>query len=287
MRAEAGTMRGWIWIAWLVGVGVSGSADAQSATAEGASREDGGVTEAAASDATAADSTEATATQAATEAATEPNDRSGAEASPDGSASSSDDDDHAARRVGGVSVYDDEMAPRFAWDDRNHEFMGVLRIGFGMPYLIAIKYADGPLCEPTSEPDDQTFCARAGEPFLDLEAGFAFTHRLEVVGAVTVSLDEDPIALAKPRAFGIGIRGYTSDEAIVKGFFGARLVLDYTSSDADDWSNLDFGVRGDFGIQVDPIRWLGIFVQGAVGIRLLRGFTFLPEASAGLQIRFP
>lgn len=198
-----------------------------------------------------------------------------------------DDEQGTARRVGGVSVYDEEMEPRFALDDRDHERMGVLRIAFGMPYLIAIKYADGPLCEPTDVPDDQTFCARAGEPFLDLEAGFAFTHRLEVLGSVTISLDEDPVALAKPRAFGIGLRGYTSDDAIVKGFFGARVVLDYTSSDAEDWGNVDFGVRGDFGLQIDPIRWLGVFVQGAVGIRLLRGFTFLPEASGGLQIRFP
>ncbi len=275
-------MRAWIWsVVWLVGVGVTGNAYAQSSE---------GVSVAGASDVEASD------TSASDSDATEPTDGSANETADDASrageneepaGSPADTDDRAARRVGGVSVYDEEMAPRFAWDDRDHEFMGVLRIGFGMPYLIAIKYADGPLCEPTTEPDDQTFCARAGEPFLDLEAGFAFTHRLEVVGAVTVSLDEDPIALAKPRAFGIGIRGYTSDEAIVKGFFGARLVLDYTSSDADDWSNVDFGVRGDFGIQVDPIRWLGIFLQGAVGIRLLRGFTFLPEASAGLQIRFP
>lgn len=267
-------MRAWIWsVVWLVGVGVSGSAYAQSGDASAD---------------VAASTTDASAGEPSDDGSADTSDGGDADVSAEASASSSEEtDDRAARRVGGVSVYDDEMAPRFAWDDRDHEFMGVLRIGFGMPYLIAIKYADGPLCEPTTEPDDQTFCARAGEPFLDLEAGFAFTHRLEVVGAVTLSLDEDPIALAKPRAFGIGVRGYTSDEAIVKGFFGARLVLDYTSSEADDWSNLDFGVRGDFGIQVDPIRWLGIFLQGAVGIRLLRGFTFLPEASAGLQIRFP
>lgn len=273
-------MRGWIWsVVWLVGV-VSGNAHAQSAV---------DVSETRTSDVEPRDTSDggsvAPTDESAREAVEGAHDTEENEDA--GESSSADADDSAARRVGGVSVYDDEMAPRFAWDDRDHEFMGVLRIGFGMPYLVAIKYADGPLCEPTTEPDDQTFCARAGEPFLDLEAGFAFTHRLEVVGAVTLSLDEDPIALAKPRAFGIGIRGYTSDEAIVKGFFGARLVLDYTSSDADDWSNVDFGVRGDFGVQVDPIRWLGIFLQGAVGIRLLRGFTFLPEASAGLQIRFP
>lgn len=280
-------MRAWIWsVVWLVGVGVSGNAHAQSAVGDATAAEPGAAEVSAAepgADASVDEQTDGS-DVGGSDASTDTSRNASVDAS---SASSEDTDDHAARRVGGVSVYDDEMAPRFAWDDRDHEFMGVLRIGFGMPYLIAIKYADGPLCEPTTEPDDQTFCARAGEPFLDLEAGFAFTHRLEVVGAVTLSLDEDPIALAKPRAFGIGIRGYTSDEAIVKGFFGARLVLDYTSSDADDWSNLDFGVRGDFGIQVDPIRWLGIFLQGAVGIRLLRGFTFLPEASAGLQIRFP
>ncbi|MCB9615391.1 MAG: hypothetical protein H6722_23395 [Sandaracinus sp.] len=267
--------RVWIRIVLLGALGTSTGALAQS---------EDQVTEVEGEAADASD--EATPPEVATtDVETAPNDSSDEE--PGDARPSEDDERRAARRMGGVSVYDEEMEPRFALDDRDHERMGVLRIAFGMPYLIAIKYADGPLCEPTDVPDDQTFCARAGEPFLDFEAGFAFTHRLEVLGSVTISLDEDPVALAKPRAFGIGLRGYTSDDAIVKGFFGARVVLDYTSSDAEDWGNVDFGVRGDFGLQIDPIRWLGVFVQGAVGIRLLRGFTFLPEASGGLQIRFP
>lgn len=278
-------MRVWIWsVAWLVGVSSHASAQAgNDRDVEAVESSD----QAEASDTSGGDETSDT---PGGDDANDPSAGATPDAASAGEPTTNDanaDDDPESRRLGGVSVYDAEMEPRFAWDDRDHEFMGVLRIGFGMPYLVAIKYADGPLCEPTTEPEDQTFCARAGEPFLDLEAGFAFTHRLEVVGAVTLSLDEDPVALAKPRSFGVGVRGYTNDEGIVKGFFGARVVIDYTSSDADDWSNVDFGVRGDFGIQVDPIRWLGIFLQGAVGIRLLRGFTFLPEASAGLQIRFP
>lgn len=274
-------MRVWIWsVAWLVGVGSHASAQVGNA-------DDETVEVVESSTAAEASDTRDEANPASDDASDPNADATANDASAGDATNDANADDPASRRVGGVSVYDAEMEPRFAWDDRDHEFMGVLRIGFGMPYLVAIKYADGPLCEPTTEPEDQTFCARAGEPFLDLEAGFAFTHRLEVVGAVTLSLDEDPVALAKPRSFGVGVRGYTNDEGIVKGFFGARVVIDYTSSDADDWSNVDFGVRGDFGIQVDPIRWLGIFLQGAVGIRLLRGFTFLPEASAGLQIRFP
>ena len=104
---------------------------------------------------------------------------------------------------------------------------------------------------------------------------------------LSLALDEDPVANATPRQFGVGLRGYTSEDAIVKGFFGARVIFDYTKSDLESWSNFDAGLRGEVGLQIDALRWLGFYVGGAVTVRLFRGFTFLPEAGGGIQVRFP
>ncbi|MBX3249638.1 MAG: hypothetical protein KF901_20850 [Myxococcales bacterium] len=196
-------------------------------------------------------------------------------------------DPYAAARVGGVSVYHAGAERRFPYDDRNHARMGVLRVGIALPFVLQVKYAEGPVCEVPDGADESVFCSRVGEPMIDLEAGFAVTSALEIVGSVAFALSEHPVGGSKPKLFGLGVRGYTSREAIVKGFFGGRLVLEHAPSDVDAWSNVDLGLRGDFGLQVDPVRWLGIFVQGAVGIRLLRGFSFLPEVSVGVQVRFP
>lgn len=173
-------------------------------------------------------------------------------------------------------------------DNRRHEGTVAVRVGAGVPYLFAIKYGAGSPCEspdPASEPE--AFCTRLGEPFLDLELSYSVTDQFELTGYVTLALRDDDAALAKARVFGVGLRGYTSADAVVKGFFGARLVLDLTRSDVPGFDDFDLGLHGGFGIQVEPVRWIGIYLQGGVSIRVLRNFSFLPEVSGGLQFRFP
>ncbi len=192
----------------------------------------------------------------------------------------------AAERVIEQPAEEDEHDRRS--EDRRHERTVAIRVGAGVPYLFAIKYGDGSPCEsadPTAEP--ATFCSRLGEPFLDLELSYSVTNQFEVAGYVTLALTDDDAALAKARIFGIGLRAYTSAEAIVKGFFGTRLVLDLTRSNTPGFHDFDLGLHGSFGIQIEPIRWMGIYLQGGLSVRVLRNFSFLPEASGGLQFRFP
>ncbi len=194
----------------------------------------------------------------------------------------------AVSRVRVLDTPIEEERPTRTADDRRHAGTVALRLGAGVPYLFAIKYADGSPCEsaePSREPE--TFCSRLSEPFLDLELAYSITDQLELAGYATFGLRDDDAALARSRVFGVGVRGYTSPEAIVKGFFGARLVLDSTRSDTAGFRDFDLGLQGSFGLQVEPIRWLGIYLQGGVSVRVLRNFSFLPEASGGLQVRLP
>lgn len=178
--------------------------------------------------------------------------------------------------------------------DRSHDHQFSLRVAISGSYVVAIKYADGPICQeralPSLEdptPEDEEFCRHLGEPFVDVEIGFGVTPQLEITAFVGFGLDEVAVANQAPLTLGLGIRGYTATNAVVKGFFGARAVLDITPSDLQDWSDVDVGLRGGLGLQVDIVRWVGLFAQAGVTLRLLRGFYFVPDFGAGLQIRFP
>ena len=198
--------------------------------------------------------------------------------------------DEEEREVSLITAVEEEESP-YRVDNRDHANMVSLRVGVHIPYRLTIKYANGPRCDqpdPTDPVDEaEQFCNDLAEPLLDLELGYAVTSTLAITAFASLALDEDPVANATPRQFGVGLRGYTSEDAIVKGFFGARVIFDYTKSDLESWSNFDAGLRGEVGLQIDALRWLGFYVGGAVTVRLFRGFTFLPEAGGGIQVRFP
>ena len=193
------------------------------------------------------------------------------------------------RQRASVSVLDEveeEPVPPRSMSDRRHERQFYVRIGSGINFLFALRFKDGPECEaPSADPEE--FCRRVSEPFLDLEVGYGVSSKLEIALFANLMLTDDPAADSKPRSFGLGLRGYTSEDALAKGFFGVRLLFDVTPSERPRWQTFDVGLRGEVGVQFDPIRWMGIFISGAATIRFLRGFYLLPELGGGLQFRFP
>ena len=46
-------------------------------------------------------------------------------------------------------------------------------------------------------------------------------------------------------------------------------------------------MRGEFGAQVDIVRWVAVYAQIGVNILFLRSFGVWGDASAGVQVRFP
>lgn len=174
-------------------------------------------------------------------------------------------------------------------DSRHHGSQIGVRLAFVYPWLLAIKYKDGPACSDELDEDGEPeeFCIRGTVPTLDFELAFGASERLEIAFAMRFGLDQDEVSDANPLGIGLGIRAYPAPHSVVKAFISARLWIDIQSSDADNWNNVDVGARGAFGIQVDPARFLGIFAQAGMTIFMLRGFWFMPDVGGGVQIRFP
>jgi hypothetical protein len=64
-------------------------------------------------------------------------------------------------------------------------------------------------------------------------------------------------------------------------------MLDLTSSDVPGYGAIDLGLRGEFGLMVDVIRHLGIFVQLGAAIHVLQALNFIGDVTGGVQARFP
>lgn len=175
-------------------------------------------------------------------------------------------------------------------DELSHLYQMGVRAGIGLPFFFGIKYAEGPPCDAEGD----TFCFFLGSGFVDLDLSFGVTEDLEITAlgqiGVTGTQPTDELRLL----FGLGIRSLLVPRGVVKPFLGVRLILDATQEGmlsmlpgAADWGPVDFGVRGEFGIQVDIVRYFSVYGQIAVNILFLRSFGVGPDAVAGLQARFP
>lgn len=172
-------------------------------------------------------------------------------------------------------------------DDPNsldHEFQVGLRFGAGVPFLFALRYGTGPQCDREGD----QFCVLVGSGIMDLDLSFGVTPDLEITlmgryGMVGV----EPTA-NNNIVLGLGIRSYVSPESVFKGFFGVRAILDLTPAGSiSNWSDVDAGVRGEAGIQVDFVRYFGLYAQIGVNITFVRALAIAPDVTGGLSLRVP
>jgi hypothetical protein len=166
---------------------------------------------------------------------------------------------------------------------RSHRHQFGFRVGAGVDGRFAIRYKDGPSCGDGAE----TFCRRLGTGLIDAELGFGVSEGVEVTLLGRFGLADDAAARALPVMLGLGVRAYSDPEAMAKLFFGGRVMLDLTSSDVPGYGTVDLGLRGEFGLMVDVIRHLGIFVQLGAAIHVLQALNFIGDVTAGVQARFP
>jgi hypothetical protein len=177
-----------------------------------------------------------------------------------------------------------EERPGVDDEELSHRYQVGLRVGAGMPYNFAVKYGDGAECGPTP---GETFCHDFGTPLLDVELGFGITDGAEISFNGRFGLTQSDVSNSHPIQLGLGIRGYGQPFDPFSIFFGARIFLDVTSSSIPNWSDVDFGLRGEFGMQYDFLRYIGIYAQLGASIAFLRAFAFGLDLTGGFQVRFP
>lgn len=176
---------------------------------------------------------------------------------------------------------DDETRPE---DSLSHRNQVGIRFGAGVGGLFAFKYASGPACgdDPT-----ESACQRGGTGMMDLDLSFGIGDSVEITALARFGLSTNIASDTKPLIFGLGARAYANRHGIVKLFVGGRAMIDIQNSSVPNWSSVDVGARGEFGVMVDFIRWAGVYVQLGAGIQVLNGFYFLGDATGGVQARFP
>ncbi len=168
-------------------------------------------------------------------------------------------------------------------DSLSHRWQVGLRVGAGVDGRFSIKYANGPSCGTAGE----AFCRRVGTGLLDVELGFGVSDKIELSVLGRFGLADDAAAQALPLLLGLGVRAFSSPHTMVKLFFGARAMVDFTASDVPDYSSFDLGLRGEFGVMVDVLRYLGLYAQLGVGIHFLNALNFIGDVTGGIQARIP
>ena len=172
-------------------------------------------------------------------------------------------------------------------DSMTHENQVGLRLGLGVPFIFAVKYGKGPACDDTRGAEGNEFCRHFGAPMIDLELSFGVSDTVELGAVARFGLADDEAANANPLAFGIGARAFTSPHAMFKGSLGGRFMIDLTYSDVPEWSSVDIGARGELGLQLDVVRYFGVYAQVGATLMILRALSFAFDATGGIQGRFP
>ena len=171
-------------------------------------------------------------------------------------------------------------------DGLHHEYQVGLRAGVGVPFLFALRYNNGPRCSAVDPPE--AFCLLVGSAVITFDLSFGVSRDIEiVVGGRIGAIVSAPTETTHAQILA-GIRAYLGPDSIFKAYLAPSIVLDVTPNGLiPNWGDVDFGVRGAFGVQVDPIRFLGIYAELGVNILFLRSFAISPDLSGGLQVRFP
>jgi hypothetical protein len=177
------------------------------------------------------------------------------------------------------------QSPQDAWLFRlDHEYQLGIRVGFGVPFFFAIRYdADKPCDLMNSQ-----FCVGIGSGIADLDLSFGITRDLEITAFVRLGLAPDVPTITNRVLVGLGLRYYVVPESVLKPYLGVRGILDVTSRGAlTSLSDVDGGLRGEFGVQCDIVRYVGLYVQLGVNILFARALYVGPDLTGGVQARFP
>jgi len=179
-----------------------------------------------------------------------------------------------------------QQATENADESLDHEFQLGIRGGVGVPFLFALRYNNGPPCDDTGE----QFCLNVGSALVTFDLSFGLSTDIEVVvGGRIGAVGVEPTNSSNIQLL-LGLRAYISPESIAKVYLSPNLVLDLTEAGAlagMNWGDVDFGVRGAFGVQIDMVRFVGLYVELGVNILFLRSFGIAPDLQGGFQVRFP
>lgn len=196
-------------------------------------------------------------------------------------APSSDDDAGDARPAVAPAP-----APVMRFD---HQYQTGLSVMPGIGYRIIVPYQEMKPCGDSSGDAEKRVCTGALPLFLELQASFGVTARIDLLVDVRFGIMGDPVALDKQRQFAVapGLRVWLDQDVALKFYTTFQGVLDFTAQAQTDIPKNDYGVRNVNGIMYDLIRNVGFFLQFGETIAFKRWFRVELDVGMGVQARFP
>lgn len=144
-------------------------------------------------------------------------------------------------------------------------------------------------------PYNKEFCGDAGKTictaryptWLELSPSFGVTQSLELLVDVRLFLENPDFTAANGFAISPGVKYYTDPEDMFKFFITGQVYLESQDQRVDsDLNSFDLGLRSTFGLQVDLLRYVGLYAQAGIVLGFVRWFSFLADFSGGLQVRY-
>lgn len=169
--------------------------------------------------------------------------------------------------------------------DHRHQFgLSVLP---GIGYRVIVPYEEAKDCGDSSGDSGKRVCTSGVPFFLDLQASFGLTGRIDLITDLRLGVAKGDIAgVGHQIAFAPGLRVWLDQDVRLKFFTTIQALLDNTKQ-GQDIKRLDYGIRNSNGLMYDPIRNVGFYVQFGETIGFRRWFRIELDMGFGVQVRMP
>lgn len=164
-----------------------------------------------------------------------------------------------------------------------------LGVRFGSGYRMLIPYNEEYCGEREDSGESKSLCRDRYPFWLELSPSYGLTDALELLVDVRIFLESPDFTNATGILLAPGFKYYTDAEDQLKFYLTGQLVFEIQEQDKaenPDLGNFDFGLRSALGMQLDLLRYVGLYVQAGLIFGFTRWFSFLADLSGGLQVRY-
>jgi len=194
--------------------------------------------------------------------------------------------DPPAARAQPEAAADQEAAAGAPTDDAAQIGLALMP---GLGYRFIVPYEDGLDCGDGSGDPTKRVCTAALPAFLDIQAAFGLSPRLDAIADFRLGLVRDGNLSGSGRqfAFAPGIRFWLDQNRRVRLYATLQALFDSTNQGSTSVEKSDFGIRNSNGLMYSVTRHWGIYVQAGETLGLRRWLRLEIDAGLGVQARWP
>ncbi|MBN2343653.1 MAG: hypothetical protein JXX29_21980 [Deltaproteobacteria bacterium] len=188
-----------------------------------------------------------------------------------------------------LTVFAQESSGRDKFQ-RDHKFQGVVNVGTGTGwYMVAPYEKNDPekACGYDENNEAEPVCTGRSTWYMDFLGGFGVRPGLELLFMYRQGVETASLGNPQLRRMGGGFKFYKPADTLVKMGFGVILLGDFSKRTEGSEENGDFVIHIPISLQVDVVRWFGVYGQIAPNISFVSEFRFDINFGFGIQGRFP